>query len=138
MTRTRRSPPTRRATGAAGRPGSTGATCCSSWTRGRETVGSSRSPTSMPSIRRCSRWPEADPRWEKIYDLLDPGESGLAEFARGLAGLEVPAPASEEVGFELGEQAWQAELAWPSVKVAVVLAGDDDEARKRNAAYAAA
>ncbi|SNS08385.1 protein of unknown function [Streptosporangium subroseum] len=79
-----------------------------------------------------------DPRWEKIYDLLDPGESGLAEFARGLAELEVPAPASDEVGFELGEQAWQAELAWPSAKVAVVLAGDDDEARKRNAAYAAA
>ncbi|MEV4380809.1 DEAD/DEAH box helicase [Streptosporangium sp. NPDC049644] len=79
-----------------------------------------------------------DPRWEKIYDVLDPGESGLAAFARELARLEIPAPASNEVGFELGEQAWQAELAWPSAKVAIVLAGDDDEAHRRNAAYAAA
>ncbi|GAB2445551.1 DEAD/DEAH box helicase [Streptosporangium sandarakinum] len=79
-----------------------------------------------------------DPRWEKVYDLLDPEEPGLAELARELARLGVPAPASGDVGFELGEQAWQAELAWPSANVAVVLAGDDDEAHRRNEAYAAA
>ncbi|MER5418210.1 DEAD/DEAH box helicase [Streptosporangium roseum] len=110
-----------------------------------ETVPFHRVPAEQPAVQPAQAVRPAqetgagpDPRWEKIYDLLDPGESGLAEFARGLAGLEVPAPASDEVGFELGEQAWQAELAWPSAKVAVVLAGDDDEARKRNAAYAAA
>ncbi|MFC4529331.1 DEAD/DEAH box helicase [Sphaerisporangium dianthi] len=81
---------------------------------------------------------EVDPRWEQIYDVLDPEEAGLAEFARALAELGVPAPGEGGVGFELGEQAWQAEMAWPSAKVAIVLAGDDDEARKRDAAYAAA
>ncbi|RCG32877.1 DUF1998 domain-containing protein [Sphaerisporangium album] len=81
---------------------------------------------------------EVDPSWERIYDVLDPEEAGLAEFARALAELGVPAPGEGGVGFELGEQAWQAEMAWPSAKVAVVLAGDDDEARNRNAAYTAA
>ncbi|MEV0353249.1 DEAD/DEAH box helicase [Nonomuraea sp. NPDC050680] len=78
---------------------------------------------------------ESDTGWEKVYDLLDPEEPGLAEFVRLLADLGVPAPAVDDVGFELGDQAWQAEIAWPGVKVGIVLAGDDDEARKRNAAY---
>jgi hypothetical protein len=75
-------------------------------------------------------------RWEEILDLLDPDEPGLAQLAQALASLGVGAPG--EVGFELGEQAWQAEVAWPSAKVAIVLAGNDDEARKRDEAYAEA
>ncbi|GAB0102556.1 DEAD/DEAH box helicase [Nocardia sp. JMUB6875] len=73
------------------------------------------------------------PQWLEVLDLLDPDEPGLAELAHELAVLGVTAP---EVGYELGEHAWQAELGWPAAKVAVVLAGDDDEARKRDAAYA--
>ncbi|GII75682.1 DEAD/DEAH box helicase [Sphaerisporangium rufum] len=73
--------------------------------------------------------------WEQVLDLLDPDEPGLAAFARALAEQGVPAP---EVGYELGEQAWQAELAWPAAKVAIVLAGDDHEAHRRDAAYGAA
>ncbi|MFE0153215.1 DEAD/DEAH box helicase [Nonomuraea sp. NPDC059007] len=80
--------------------------------------------------------PTSDSRWGQVFDMLDPDEPHLASFARALAALGVPAPA--EVGFELGEQAWQAEVAWPDRKVAVVLAGDDDEARNRDAAFAAA
>ncbi|MEV6769686.1 DEAD/DEAH box helicase [Nocardia sp. NPDC051030] len=71
--------------------------------------------------------------WLKARDLLDPDEPGLAELAHELNALGVPAP---QVGYELGEHAWQAELAWPTAKVAVVLTGDDDEARKRDAAFA--
>jgi hypothetical protein len=74
--------------------------------------------------------------WEKVIELLDQDEPGLVEFARALAELGVPAPL--DIGFELGEQAWQAEIAWPNKKVAIVLAGDDDEAGKRDAAYTAA
>ncbi|MCT9934557.1 DEAD/DEAH box helicase [Planotetraspora sp. A-T 1434] len=73
------------------------------------------------------------PRWEHVLDLLDPDEPGLALFAQRLAEVGVPAP--DVVGYELGEQAWQAEMAWPSAKVAIVLAGDNDEVRKRDAAY---
>ncbi|MFE3797530.1 DEAD/DEAH box helicase [Nocardia tengchongensis] len=73
------------------------------------------------------------PEWVEALDLLDPDEPALAELAHELAVLAVSAP---EVGYELGDHAWQAELAWPTAKAAVVLAGDDDEAHKRDAAYA--
>ncbi|GGK65751.1 helicase [Planomonospora parontospora subsp. parontospora] len=73
--------------------------------------------------------------WGEVLDLLDPEDTALAHLAHLLAESGVPAP---EAGYELGEQAWQAEMAWPKVKVAVMLAGDDDEARKRDAAYAQA
>ncbi|MEV4322374.1 DEAD/DEAH box helicase [Microbispora rosea] len=73
--------------------------------------------------------------WEEVLDLLDPEDAALAHLAHALTELGVPAP---EAGYELGEQAWQAELAWPQAKLAVVLSGDDDEARKRDVAYAQA
>ncbi|GAB3277697.1 DEAD/DEAH box helicase [Actinocorallia lasiicapitis] len=79
-----------------------------------------------------------DERWEEIYDLLAPDEPGLAELARELAALGVPAPATEDVGYELGEQAWCAELVWPEQKIALVLAGDTDEDHRRNSAFAEA
>ncbi|MEU6034691.1 DEAD/DEAH box helicase [Actinomadura sp. NPDC047616] len=77
----------------------------------------------------------ADGEWAEALDLLDPDETGLAELARELMARGVPAP---EVGYELGEQAWQAELAWPHAKVAVVLSGNDQEATDRYRAYAQA
>ncbi|WP_055482043.1 DEAD/DEAH box helicase [Sphaerimonospora mesophila] len=73
--------------------------------------------------------------WEEVLDLLDPEDPVLALLAHALTELGVSAP---EAGYELGEQAWQAEMAWPRAKVAVVLAGDDDEAHKRDVAYAQA
>ncbi|WP_289009414.1 DEAD/DEAH box helicase [uncultured Thermomonospora sp.] len=73
--------------------------------------------------------------WREVFDLLDVGDPDVVLLARQLAEHGVPVP---EVGYELGEQAWQAEMAWPSVKVAVVLAGDGEEERKRDAAYRAA
>jgi len=80
--------------------------------------------------------PAVEQRWREVFDLLDPDDPALALLAQRLAEHGVPAP--EEIGYELGEQAWQAEMAWPSAKVAVVLAGDGEEERKRDAAYAAA
>lgn len=74
----------------------------------------------------------ADEAWAAVFDLLDPDEPGLASLARSLAERGVPAP---QAGYELGDGAWQAELAWPDEKLAVVLAGSDEEATDRNAAY---
>ncbi|MES9539948.1 DEAD/DEAH box helicase [Actinomadura sp. NPDC000600] len=79
--------------------------------------------------------PAPDSAWAEVLDLIDPDERGLAELVRGLMARDVPVP---EVGHELGEQAWQAELAWPHAKVAVVLAGNDEEATGRYQAYARA
>ncbi|MEV5840005.1 hypothetical protein [Nocardia sp. NPDC052112] len=89
-----------------------------------------REPKPEPRTVADDRATVAD--WQQPLDLLDPDEPGLAGLAHELAALGVPAP---EVGYELGDNAWQAELAWPAAKVAVVLVANDDEARKRDAAY---
>ncbi|WP_436975821.1 DEAD/DEAH box helicase [Nonomuraea angiospora] len=94
-----------------------------------------RSEAEVSVSRPTKATPELPKRWEEVLDLLDPEEPGLADFVHELAALGVPAP---QVGFELGEQLWQAELAWPAAKVAIVLAGDDDETRRRDAAFAEA
>ncbi|MFD0471004.1 hypothetical protein ACFQ0B_23875 [Nonomuraea thailandensis] len=94
-----------------------------------------RSEAEVTVVRQTGAAPEMPERWEEVLDLLDPDEPGLAGLVHELAALGAPAP---QVGFELGEQLWQAELAWPTAKVAIVLAGDDDEARRRDAAFAEA
>jgi hypothetical protein len=77
-----------------------------------------------------------DVHWRSALDLLDPEEPGLASLARGLADRGVPAPA---VGFELGGEGWQAELAWPQQQIAVFVDldahGAEEEQRRRDAAY---
>lgn len=77
-----------------------------------------------------------DTRWTGVLNLLSSGESGLETLVRGLAARGVPLP---EQGYELGDGAWQAELAWTARRVAVVLAGDayDHETADRDKAYAA-
>lgn len=84
---------------------------------------------------------ERDPAWDEVIEYLvdDPG---LPELAASLADRAVPAPAA---GFEHGEAAWPAELAWPTRRIAVVLShrpgGDgapDQDAEDRDRAYAEA
>ncbi|HEX3965986.1 MAG TPA: Zn-binding domain-containing protein, partial [Trebonia sp.] len=60
----------------------------------------------------------------------------VASLGHELAARGVPAPADEQVGFELGDQAWQAELAWPRQRLAVIAPGR--EASDCIAAYEAA
>jgi len=74
--------------------------------------------------------------WAEIFEYLNIEEPGLLNLAQELAARGIPAP---ELGYELGEGAWQAELAWPTDKIGIVLAAhgeDDPEAEKRDAAYA--
>ncbi|GAB1641447.1 helicase-related protein [Krasilnikovia sp. MM14-A1259] len=79
---------------------------------------------------------DADQRWHEVLDLLFPGESGLESLVRGLIAREAPLP---EQGYELGDAGWQAELAWPDRKIAVVVAAGHGhlEAADRDRAYAA-
>ena len=51
-----------------------------------------------------------DTQWAEVYDVLTPEVEVLTH---ALADLGVPAPGPDQVGYELGTQAWQAELAWP-------------------------
>ncbi|MFD0902095.1 DEAD/DEAH box helicase [Actinomadura sediminis] len=87
-------------------------------------------PASEPTVLTDS--------WVDVLDMIDPDEPGLAAFVRGLAAAGIPSPPDSGIGYELGEQAWQAEVAWPDHKVAIVLAGDGEEARRRDIAYAEA
>jgi hypothetical protein len=69
-----------------------------------------------------------------IADMLVPE---VASLGHELAARGVPAPADDEIGYELDkDQAWQAELAWPAQQVAVIAPGR--EASDCLAAYAAA
>ncbi|WP_054812006.1 DEAD/DEAH box helicase [Nocardia arizonensis] len=88
--------------------------------------------TLPPPPRPHDKAPEPEPavvstaipdEWREQLDLIDPDEPGLAELAHELAARGVPVPT---VGYELGDQAWQAELAWPAGEVGVVLSSDPE------------
>lgn len=85
--------------------------------------------------------PGRDPRWDQVIELLDPEEPELTALAHALASAAVPVPRD---GYELDGQGWQAELAWPDVRIGVVRApratGDepDYEAEDQKHAFAAA
>ena len=61
-----------------------------------------------------------DPQWAGVYDLLAPEVEILMH---ALAERKVPAPHPDQIGYELGDQAWQAELAWPAPRIAVIAPG---------------
>ncbi|WP_437108501.1 hypothetical protein [Streptomyces sp. enrichment culture] len=80
--------------------------------------------------------------WDRITEYLDPDEPGLLALAETLAARGVPAA---EDGYELDENGWLAEPAWPAARVGVVLAprppegeDEDPEAADRDRAFAAA
>ncbi|WP_329101712.1 DEAD/DEAH box helicase [Micromonospora sp. NBC_01699] len=75
--------------------------------------------------------------WHEVLQYVNRDESTLEALVQQLARQGAPAPV---VGYELGDQGWQAELAWPDRRVAIVLAGsqDDPEVADRDQAYAVA
>ncbi|MEU8329339.1 DEAD/DEAH box helicase [Micromonospora sp. NPDC048839] len=75
--------------------------------------------------------------WLDVLRYLDPDEKTLDQLVQQLARQDLPAPV---VGYELGDQGWPAELAWPDRRIAIVLTGpsDDPETEDRDRAYAAA
>jgi hypothetical protein len=86
--------------------------------------------------------PARDAAWDQVIEYLDPDEPGLLALAEALATRGVPVP---EDGYELDENGWLAELAWPAARVGVVLAprppegeDEDPEAADRDRAFAAA
>jgi ATP-dependent helicase YprA (DUF1998 family) len=80
---------------------------------------------------------DVDHSWREVLQYIDRDESALEALVRTLIRRGLPAPV---VGYELGDQGWPAELAWPEQRIAVVLSGapDDPEIIGRDTAYAAA
>ncbi len=78
-----------------------------------------------------------DPGWEEALRLADPDEPELDGLMRALIKRNLPVPV---VGYELGEQGWQAEFAWPDRRLAIVLSGPDGdpETEDRDRAYGVA
>ncbi len=64
------------------------------------------------------------PVWQEILSLITPSEPSLEPLVRDLATRGVAPP---ELGYELGDGAWQAELAWPDARVGVVLGATPPE-----------
>jgi hypothetical protein len=86
--------------------------------------------------------PARDAAWVRVVEYLDPDEPGLLALAEALAARGLPVP---EDGYELDENGWLAELAWPGARIGVVLAPrppegqtEDQEAADRDRAFAAA
>jgi hypothetical protein len=77
----------------------------------------------------------ADAMWANAHYLA----ADVVGLAHELAALGVPEPdADTQIGYELGEQGWQAELAWPDRLVAVIAEEPADEVANCVGAYAAA
>jgi len=93
-----------------------------------------------PTLAAVTVESDIHPRWRRILELIDPEETGLQTLAQELAAQDVPAPV---LGYELDDQGWPAELAWPASRIAVVLSArpgpeTDLEAADRDQAYAVA
>ena len=56
-------------------------------------------------------------------DMLAPE---VGPLAHQLASLGVPAPTEDQIGYELNDQGWQAEIAWAVPRVAVIADGDEE------------
>jgi hypothetical protein len=78
-----------------------------------------------------------NPAWRDALAYLNRDEPAMDGLVQALAERGLPAPV---VGYELGDSAWPAELAWPDRRVAVLLSGpvDDPEVADRDAAYRSA
>ncbi|HEX3964819.1 MAG TPA: DEAD/DEAH box helicase [Trebonia sp.] len=61
----------------------------------------------------------------------------VAVLAHQLAARGLLEPADDQFGYELGSEGWQAEIAWPSERVAVLAEGPDAEVAACQAAYEA-
>jgi serine/threonine protein kinase len=79
---------------------------------------------------------EADPGWADVARWVEQ-EPATQELLRGLTVRGLPAPV---VGYELGDEAWIAEMAWPHRKIAVLptIAPGDGQTVRRDAAFEAA
>lgn len=74
-------------------------------------------PASSPGVPVDVVWPG------DVVDVLSPEVTVLGHE---LAARGVPAPRADQIGYELGDQAWQAELAWPARLAAVIAPGPED------------
>ena len=50
----------------------------------------------------------------------------IGPLTHQLAALGVTAPAEDQIGYELNDQGWQAEIAWEAPRVAIIADGDDE------------
>ena len=70
--------------------------------------------TPVPPVRMDVSWP---------VDIIAPE---VGPLAHRLAALGVPAPTEDQIGYELNDQGWQAEVAWVDPRVAIVADGDEE------------
>lgn len=72
--------------------------------------------------------------WSTVLRHVD--DAKIKELLRPLAIRDLPTPV---VGYELGDEAWPAEVAWPGPRIAVLWADppDDPETIRRDSAYSA-
>jgi hypothetical protein len=70
--------------------------------------------STVPPVRMDVSWP---------VDMIAPE---IGPLTHQLAALGVTAPAEDQIGYELNDQGWQAEIAWEAPRVAIIADGDDE------------
>jgi replicative superfamily II helicase len=70
--------------------------------------------TPAPPVQVDVSWP---------VDMIAPE---VGPLVHQLAALGVPAPADDQIGYELNDQGWQAEIAWEQPQAAIIADGDED------------
>jgi hypothetical protein len=56
----------------------------------------------------------------------EPGPVRVGLLTHQLAALGVTAPTGDQIGYELNDQGWQAEIAWETPRIAIIADGDDE------------
>jgi hypothetical protein len=70
--------------------------------------------TPVPPTRVDVSWP---------VDMVAPE---VGPLTHQLAALGVPAPTEHQIGYELNDQGWQAEIAWEETRAAIIAGGDEE------------
>jgi hypothetical protein len=92
-------------------------------------------PRTLAAFNGSSATGAAFAAWDGRVEVID---REVAVLGEALEFLGVPAPVPGQVGYELSDEAWQAELAWPQARVAVLAGGPGSGVAAAEVAAAAA
>ena len=65
-------------------------------------------------------------RYGAVIERNPDGKGNVSAYLPDVPGVGVTAPTEDQIGYELNDQGWQAEIAWEAHRVAIIADGDDE------------